>query len=105
MSTSGKGSSVYQTSYALLCQKLRGVLVEKVQAGCGAVDGIDSVLRRASAALYMLLMDHPVDRRGRCRSCRRPGAVFGFRRRHCRVHGEVRLLPSAPSGRLPATPR
>ncbi|MGH3903804.1 MAG: hypothetical protein ACRDTE_06400 [Pseudonocardiaceae bacterium] len=50
---------------------------------------IGSVPGRVVVALYMLVMAHPVDRRGRCRSCRRSGAVFGWRWRHCRVYGEA----------------
>lgn len=82
--------SEYEISYALLCKRLRGALENAVLAGPGA-DGIGSVPWQANAALYMLLMGHPVDRRGRCRSCRRSGAVLGFRRRRCRVHGEARF--------------
>ncbi|MCA1709170.1 MAG: hypothetical protein LC808_40175 [Actinobacteria bacterium] len=81
-----RGPSVHQTSHQLLCDALRGVLRAAVQAGPGAADGIGTVACRAVAALFMLLMSHPVDRRGRCRSCRRPGAVFGRRWRRCRVH-------------------
>ncbi|MGH3804927.1 MAG: hypothetical protein ACRDTD_33240, partial [Pseudonocardiaceae bacterium] len=44
------------------------------------------ILYRASAVLYLLLLDHPIDRQGRCRSCPRPGTVIGFRRRPCRIH-------------------
>lgn len=79
---------VYQTSYELLCRLLRKVLVDGVQAGCGAAGGIGSVQFRASATLYALLRAHPLDREGRCRSCRGPGAVFGWRRR-CWVHREA----------------
>jgi len=82
--------SEYEIRYALLCQRLRGALENAVLAGHGA-DGIGSVPCQASAALYMLLMGHPIDRRGRCRSCRRSGAVLGFRRHRCRVHGEARF--------------
>jgi hypothetical protein len=83
--------SVSETSYALWCQRLRGVLADAVQARPDAAGEIGSVPCLASAALYALLMTHPVDRRGRCRSCRRPGAVVGFRHRRCRVHGEARF--------------
>jgi hypothetical protein len=77
--------SVYQTSHAQLCRLLRKILMDGVQAGCGAAGGIGSVPLRASAALYALLLAHPVDQQGRCRACRSPGAVFG-RRRRCWVH-------------------
>lgn len=81
-------ATVYQTSHDLMCQSLRKVVVEGVQAGRGAAGGIGSVRCRVSAALYALLTAHPVDREGRCLSCRRPGAVFG-RRHRCRVHREA----------------
>ncbi|MGH3755272.1 MAG: hypothetical protein ACRDRP_21770, partial [Pseudonocardiaceae bacterium] len=60
-----------------LHQALHGVLVAAVASGPGGPSGIDSVQSRACAALYALLVAHPVDRRGRCRSCRHPGAVLG----------------------------
>ncbi|MGH3886402.1 MAG: hypothetical protein ACRDSZ_07500 [Pseudonocardiaceae bacterium] len=82
------GLSVYETSYDVLCRLLRKVLVDGVRAGRGAVGGIGSVQFRVSAALYALLLAHPLDEQGRCRSCRRPGAVFG-RRRRCWVHREA----------------
>jgi hypothetical protein len=75
---------------------LRAALRAAVQSGPGGAGGIDSIQHRACAALYALVMAHPVDRRGRCRSCRRPGAVLGFRRRHCRVQGEVRVWFEQP---------
>ena len=74
-----------------LREALHSVLVAAVEASPGAAGGIDSIQSRACAALYVLLMAHSVDRRGRCRSCRRPGAVLGLRRRRCRVHGEARF--------------
>lgn len=66
-----------QTSYDLMCRTLRSVLRDGVQGGQDGADGIRSVQFRASAALYGLLVDHPIDRWGRCRSCRRRGAVLG----------------------------
>lgn len=83
--------SVHQTSNKLLREALHEVLRAAVQAGPGAANGIGSVPCRAVAALYLVLLNHPIDRRGRCRSCRRPGAVFGRRRRRCRVHGAAHL--------------
>jgi hypothetical protein len=74
-----------------LREALHSVLVAAVEAWPGAAGGIDSIQSRACAALYVLLMAHSVDRRGRCRSCRRPGAVLGLRHRRCRVHGEARF--------------
>lgn len=83
--------SARQTSYDLLCRVLRGVLRDAVQAGPGAAGGIGTVECQAVATLYLLLMDHPIDQRGRCRSCRRPGAVFGPRWRRCRVHAKANM--------------
>ncbi|MDQ2882497.1 MAG: hypothetical protein M3Y48_15180 [Actinomycetota bacterium] len=80
------GRTVDETSHRLVCDLLRGVLRRAAQTGPGAVDGVGSLLYRVSAVLYMLLLDHPIDRRGRCRSCRRPGAMIGLRRRRCLIH-------------------
>ncbi|MGH3901122.1 MAG: hypothetical protein ACRDTA_23310, partial [Pseudonocardiaceae bacterium] len=75
---------------------LRAALRAAVESGPGSEGGIDSIQHRACAALYVLVTAHSVDRRGRCRLCRHPGAVFGFRRRHCRVHGEARVWLGQP---------
>ncbi|MDQ2791675.1 MAG: hypothetical protein DLM60_14315 [Pseudonocardiales bacterium] len=48
--------------------------------------GAVRTVAQASATLYVLLLEHPLDRRGRCPSCRPPAAVFGRRRRPCRIH-------------------
>lgn len=77
--------TVDQTGHRLLCDTLR----EAVRAGPGAADRISSIRYRALVVLYTLLLDHPIDRRGRCRSCRLPGALIGFRRRPCRIHLRV----------------
>lgn len=80
------GPTVHQTSYTLMCELLSRVLhVVLDSARKGDSDAL-SVEQRACAGLFTLLLDHPVDRRGRCRSCRRPGTVFGWRRRRCGVH-------------------
>ena len=89
--------SVHQTSYELASEVLGGVLRSAVRGG-----GVDrcvagSVPCRAVAALYVLLAGHPVNRRGRCRSCRRPGAVFGWRWRRCQVHNEARAWLHQPA--------
>lgn len=79
-----------------LLEALRGVLVAAAQSESGTGEGFDSVQYRAGATLYSLLVDHPVDRRGRCRSCRRPGAVLGLRRRPCRVRGKAQMWLHLP---------
>lgn len=78
--------TVNQTSHRLVCDALRGVLRHLAPAGPGAVEEIGSIPYRVSAVLYTLLLDHPIDRWGRCRSCRRPGAIIGLRRRPCRIY-------------------
>ncbi len=78
-------TTVYQTSHDQLCRLLRKVLADGVHAGRGVAGGIGSVQFRVSAALYALLLAHPLDQQGRCRSCR--GLVFGWRR--CWVHIEA----------------
>ncbi|MGH3589785.1 MAG: hypothetical protein ACRDZY_16110 [Acidimicrobiales bacterium] len=75
---------------------LRDVLIAAVESGPGAAGGIGSLQCRVFATLYALLGAHTVDQRGRCWSCRRPGAVLGFRRRHCRVHREATLWLQQP---------
>jgi len=65
---------------------LRDVLLAAVTFRPAAGAGIGSIQFRACAVLYLLLCDHPVDRRGRCRSCRRSGSVLGKRHRKCRIH-------------------
>ncbi|MGH3976311.1 MAG: hypothetical protein ACRDS9_23760, partial [Pseudonocardiaceae bacterium] len=77
------GWTIEQTSHRLVCDALR----QAVAAGPGDdASGIDSIRYRAAAVLYTLLLDHPLDRRGRCRSCRRSGAMIGPRRRPCRIY-------------------
>lgn len=92
-----RGPSVQQTSHRLMCDALRGILRDAVDPGGGDRIPLGSIPCRAVASLYMLLLNHPVDRRGRCRSCRRPGAVLGRRWRRCRVHGEAALWLNQPT--------
>ncbi len=82
----GSGRAVDQTSHRLMCDALSRVLCKAVQADPDAIDGIGLIQCQACAVLYILLRDHPIDRRGRCQSCRRPGAMVGPRRRCCRIH-------------------
>lgn len=77
--------SAHQTSHHLLRDALRGELRAMVASEVDG-DGTRFLQCRASAALYALLGAHPLDRHGRCRSCRRGGAVVGRRCRFCRVY-------------------
>ncbi|HET9257526.1 MAG TPA: hypothetical protein VFO16_20315 [Pseudonocardiaceae bacterium] len=80
---------MYQASYHAMCEVLRGALARGVQAGHGP-DDIGSVSWRVGGALYALLLAHPIDRQGRCRSCRRRGAVLRLFAERCHVHREAR---------------
>ena len=80
----GEGPSVHQTTYAGVRKELRAGLLDA--ADRAGADGFGSVVYKAAAALYALLLEHPVDRLGRCYSCRRPEAVVGRRRRRCRIY-------------------
>ncbi|MDQ3761164.1 MAG: hypothetical protein M3460_05540, partial [Actinomycetota bacterium] len=59
--------------------------------------GFDAVGCGAGAALDALLAAHPVDRRGRCRSCRRQGWL---RNRVCLVYVEAHYWLSQPTSRV-----
>lgn len=80
MTVTSTGRTVDQTSHRLVCEALR----EAVRAGLGAVGQVGSIRYRASAVLYLLLLEHPIDWRGRCRSC--PSVMIGLRPRPCQIH-------------------
>lgn len=81
----GTDSTVGQTSHRLISEALGDELRRAVQAGRSVADQADSIRYRVSAVLYLLLRDHAIDHRGRCRSCRRPGAMINIRRQPCRI--------------------
>ena len=90
---------MHQTSHELLREALRGGLAAAVGSGRG--DGeIGSIPCRASAALYALLGDHPVDQRGRCRSFRGLCTRLGRRGRVCRVLVAARFYLYQPEDML-----
>jgi hypothetical protein len=65
-------STTYQTSYDLVQAVLRAALLDMARSAHD-LHGIDRVEFGACAELYALLTAHPIDVRGRCWSCRRPG--------------------------------
>ncbi len=91
-------TNVYQTSYELLRDTLRAGLA--AAAGSGREGGIGSTPCRTIAALYALLGDHQVDRRGRCRCCRGLRALPGRRSRICRVLVAARFYLYQPEDML-----
>jgi hypothetical protein len=84
-------SAVPQTNHRLLCEALGKFLANGAQAGRSAAGGIGSPEWRVVVTLYSLLKEHPIDREGRCRSCRWPGSVVGLRWQPCWVYGEASL--------------
>lgn len=92
-----RGPSVQQITHELMCAALRTALRSAVDTDRDDLRELDSMGGRAIAALYMIMMSHPVDRRGRCRSCRRPGALVGRRSRRCRVYGEANVWLHQPT--------
>ena len=91
--------NVHQTSYELLREALRTALAAAVESGCDG-GGIGSTPCRTIAALYALLGDHQVDRRGRCRCCRGLRALPGRRSRICRVLVAARFYLYQPEDML-----
>ena len=91
--------NVHQTSYELLREALRTALAAAVESGCDG-GGIGSTPCRTIAALYALLGDHQVDRRGRCRCCRGLRALPGRRHRVCRVLVAARFYLYQPEDML-----
>lgn len=90
--------NVHQTSYELLRDTLRAGLA--AAAGSGREDGIGSTPCRTIAALYALLGDHQVDRRGHCRRCRGLRALPGRRHQICRVLVAARFYLCQPENML-----
>ena len=114
MPVAGTDWTVGQTSHRLISEALGDELRQAVQAGPSVADQADSIRYRVSAVLYLLLRDHSIDRRGRCRSCRRPGAMMSIRRQPCRILIKARYwllrppeeaqLLSLLAAELPASP-
>lgn len=74
---------------------VQAIVRRELREGLLAVDGrgkareFGSVVHRAAAALYALLLEHSVDHRGCCHLCLRPGVLLG-RRRPCRIYPVAR---------------
>ncbi|MGH3934554.1 MAG: hypothetical protein ACRDS1_06185 [Pseudonocardiaceae bacterium] len=87
--------SVYQASHG----RLRGVLRGALRAAMDSESGVASMGFRAGVALDSLLAAHPVDRRGRCRSCRGRGWL-ARRRRVCMVFQQAHYWLRQPTDRV-----
>lgn len=87
--------SAHQTSHSLLRQALLDTLLAAVESRGGG-RGVSSVQCRTGAALYALLGEHSIDRRGRCRRCRGPRPLLGRGRRVCRVLVAARFYLHQP---------
>ncbi len=87
--------SAAETTHNMI-SALRDVLLAAITFKAATGNATGSVQFRACAVLYLLLCDHSVDQRGRCRSCRRSGGVLGLRRRLCRVHVKADYWRTSP---------
>ena len=88
--------TVEQTNHRLICDALR----EALRAGPGAVEKVGSLRYRASTVLYLLLLEHSLEGRGRCWSC--PGVLSWLRPRPCQIHVKARdWLQHRPDEVLP----
>jgi hypothetical protein len=95
----GMKAHAYQTEHSLLRKVLRRFLVAKLESS-RATGESGQVACGAAAALDSLLAAHPLDRRGRCRSCQRPGWLG--RRQRCLVYVEARYWLRQPAHRVQA---
>ncbi len=94
----GMNKNVHQIEHDLLRELLRRFLMAEVQSSRGA-GRCGRVVCGAVATLDSLLADHPVDRRGRCRLCRRPGGP-GRRPRMCVVFRKAHYWLRQPTHRV-----
>lgn len=93
------GWNVYQAGYDRLRDVLHSAVTHAAHTGPDAADGIGSLGWRTGVALDSLLAAHPVDRRGRCRSCHSPG--LWRRRRVCLVFQQAHYWLRQPIDQLP----
>ena len=96
----GINNNVQQAEHGLPRGMLRRFLMAEVQSSRDA-DQCGRMVCGAVAALDSLLAAHPLDRRGRCRSCQRPGWL-GRRRRVCPIYVEARYWLRQPTHRVHA---
>lgn len=92
--------NAHQTEHGLLRELLGSFLVAELESSSGA-GGCRWVGCGAGAALYSLLAAHPVDRRGRCRSCRSTGWL-GRRRQVCSVFQKAHYWLRQPTHQVQA---
>lgn len=74
-------SNVWETRYRLLCERLEEMLHRNMD------DLSDDEVARVICGAYVLLAQHKVNKRGRCRHCYRSGSWWLPRRRkRCTVY-------------------
>lgn len=100
VSALGTSPTIYQVEYGLLREMLRNLLAAEVESS-RSTGRPGRVACGAGAALDSLLAAHPVDKRGRCRSCRRPGWL-ARRRRKCLIFQKTHYWLRAPAYRVQA---
>lgn len=93
-----RSPSVFQIAHATVRRDLRTELLRAASA-----TEFGSVVFRATAALYALLLEHAIDRQGRCYMCRQPASMVGPRRRQCTIYPLAQHWIHQPGTRLAAS--
>lgn len=85
--------SVWRTQARLLSERLDGFL------HCDLDEITDDDVVRLVCAAYVLVRQHSVDKRGRCRHCYYRSHLWGSRRRKsCTVHAALSVAMNQPLG-------
>lgn len=92
--------NVYQASYQRLRDVLHNAVTHAAHTSSDARDGVGSLGWRMVGALDSLLAAHPVDRRGRCQSCRR-SRFWKRHQRVCMVFQQAHYWLRQPAEQLP----
>jgi len=86
--------SVWVTQHRLLVEQLEDLLVGKH----GTDDLTEEQATRLLAAAYVLLQEHQVDKRGRCRLCRSRSGWWPWHRKPCTVYRTFTVAMTQPIG-------
>lgn len=86
--------NVWETKHRLLVEQLEVLLASRH----GTNDLTDEQAARLLATAYVLLQEHQVDKRGRCRACRSRSGWWPWRRRPCTVYQAFTVAMTQPIG-------
>jgi len=84
--------SVWETQHRLLAEQLEDFLVGKH----GTNDLTQDQATRLIAAAYVLLQEHQVNKRGKCRLCRSRSAWRPWHRRPCTIYRVFTVVMTQP---------